>query len=439
MGKTCQRPATRSLSGTFTGLESAGLVAAVAKRQVLAGAASAQSDCRFRLIDGELIALRIEQPKITFHQQRSVVSYANSYVGHEFLLFYAVLSIQSLQSIEVAPATVNRGRSGPRSAERKRALVQMRIVLITPAPPRSRAGNRVTALRWARLFRELGHRVDLDQNYHGQTCDLLVALHARRSAGSVARYRHRHPTGRLIVAMTGTDLYRDLPRSRRAARSLDQADAIVVLQSEALKSLQPNWRRKARVVYQSAQPPDISASPLKRVFEIVVIGHLRSVKDPFRAAMAARRLPPSSRIRISHLGAALSSSMKTRAEREMAINPRYRWLGDRPRRQVWRYLLRSRALVVSSTMEGGANVIAEAAVGGIPVIGSRVSGNVGMLGADYPGYFALRDTSQLARLLLQLETDNAFYSRLQTCVRKLKERFSPARERTAWQQLIESL
>jgi len=213
----------------------------------------------------------------------------------------------------------------------------------------------------------------------------------------------------------------------------------VVLQSEALKSLQPNWRRKARVVYQSAQPPDISASPLKRVFEIVVIGHLRPVKDPFRAAMAARRLPPSSRIRISHLGAALRSSMKTRAEREMAINPRYRWLGDRPRWQVWRYLLRSRALVVSSTMEGGANVIAEAVVGGIPVIGSRVSGNVGMLGADYPGYFALRDTSRLARLLLQLETDRAFYRRLQTGARKLQERFSPARERTAWQRLIESL
>lgn len=315
----------------------------------------------------------------------------------------------------------------------------MRIALITPAPPRSRAGNRVTALRWARLFRELGHRVDLDQEYHGQACDLLVALHARRSAGSIERYRHRHPAGRLIVAMTGTDLYRDLPRSQRAARSLDRADAIVVLQSEALKSLQPNWRRKAHVVYQSAQPPEISASPLKRVFEIVVIGHLRSVKDPFRAAMAARRLPPSSRIRISHLGAALSSPMKTRAERETTINPRYRWLGDRPRWQVWRYLLRSRALVVSSTMEGGANVIAEAVVGGIPVIGSRVSGNVGMLGADYPGYFALRDTSRLARLLLQLETDRTFYRRLQTSVRRLKERFSPAHERTAWRQLIESL
>ena len=32
----------------------------------------------------------------------------------------------------------------------------MKISLITPAPPRSRAGNRATAARWANILRRLG-------------------------------------------------------------------------------------------------------------------------------------------------------------------------------------------------------------------------------------------------------------------------------------------
>ncbi len=57
----------------------------------------------------------------------------------------------------------------------------MKVCLITPAPARSRKGNRVTALRWARILRELGHRVSIDQEYRRQRCDLLVSLHARRT------------------------------------------------------------------------------------------------------------------------------------------------------------------------------------------------------------------------------------------------------------------
>ena len=58
----------------------------------------------------------------------------------------------------------------------------MRICLVTPAPPRSYHGNRVTAARWAGILRGLGHQVEVAQDYHDRPADLLVALHAYRSA-----------------------------------------------------------------------------------------------------------------------------------------------------------------------------------------------------------------------------------------------------------------
>ncbi len=315
----------------------------------------------------------------------------------------------------------------------------MKIVMVTPAPPGSHVGNRVTATRWATLLRSLGHRVAIRQEYHDEPCDVLVALHARRSSRSIVGYRKLRPSGPLIVALTGTDLYRDLARSKSAGHSLDLANRIVVLQEQALSSLEPKWRRKASVIYQSASPPPRKKPPLKRSFEIVVMGHLRPVKDPFRAAMAARRLPNSSQIRITHLGAALSPSMEMRAVREMQANRRYHWLGDQPRSKVWQYLLRSRALVVSSKMEGGANVIAESITAGVPVLCSRVPGNIGMLGNDYAAYFRYGDTKQLAQLLGRIETDRAFYHTLQAHCRGLQPRFHPEQERSGWRNLIHSV
>ena len=132
---------------------------------------------------------------------------------------------------------------------------------------------------------------------------------------------------------------------------------------------------------------------------MAVIGHLRDVKDPFRAAEAARRLPARSRIRIVHLGAAETPQWTARAQAEMKANPRYVWRGDRPRAEVRRLLGRARAMVLSSLSEGGANVISEAVAAGVPVLASRIDGSVGLLGRDYPGYFPVGDTAALARLL----------------------------------------
>lgn len=315
----------------------------------------------------------------------------------------------------------------------------MRIQLVTPAPPRSRKGNRVTAVRWARLLRQLGHRVDIHRELARGRCDLLVALHARKSFPSVARFRERHPGRPLVVALTGTDLYRDLAQSAEARRAVRWADRLVVLQRDAPAQLEPAARRKARVIYQSAVPAGARLGRSRRAFDVCVIGHLRPVKDPFLAAAAARRLPASSRLRVLHAGAALTPEMEAAARAEMAANPRYCWLGERPAWQVRRLLKRCHAMVLSSHLEGGANVVSEAVVAGVAVLATRVSGNVGMLGEDYPGYFGVGAVEKLAALLDRCERQPGLLADLTARCKALAPRFEPAAERAAWESLLEEL
>jgi len=312
----------------------------------------------------------------------------------------------------------------------------MRILIVTPAPPGSRKGNRITALRWARLLRELGHRVTLSESFADQRCDVLIALHAKKSATSIRNFHTARPNSPLIVALTGTDLYRDIKTNRVAQQSLELANRLVLLQPAGVNSLPKHIRDKARVIQQSAtgltNPPD----PLSSVFEVTVIGHLRTVKDPFRAAMAARSLVGSSRIRIVHIGAALTDSMAKRARAEMRRNSRYQWIGELSPAATKRRLARARLLVLSSRLEGGANVISEAIAVGTPVIASRISGSIGLLGEDYPGYFDVGDTSALSTLLRKAEDDASFYRTLQARCNMLRPMVLPSRERDAWRQLL---
>jgi hypothetical protein len=219
----------------------------------------------------------------------------------------------------------------------------MKIGVVTPAPPHSRNGNRVTALRWARILRKLGHRVTIAQCYEGESYDMLIALHARRSHDSIKRFQLEHPVRPLIVALTGTDLYRDLPHDVRPRQSLELATRLIVLQPKAFGALPDHLHAKTRVIRQSVKPfPQIrNPESAIRNFTVCVIGHLRDIKDPFRAAMAARLLPASSRVRIIHAGGAMNDKMAERARREMEINPRYHWICEQPQWRVRQILMRS--------------------------------------------------------------------------------------------------
>src|SRR5262249_37799945 len=203
----------------------------------------------------------------------------------------------------------------------------MKICLVTPAPPGSLKGNRVTAERWAALLRELGHHVEIVVEYRDQDCDLLIALHAFKSHSSIRRFRDAHPTDPLVVGLTGTDLYGDIHTRPDAVESLGLATRLVLLQPLGRAVLPPAVQDKARVIYQSVQVPPRAELIRADVFEVCVMGHLRAVKDPLRTALAARLLPAASRIQVLHVGGALSEELAEEARAEAAKNPRYRWLG----------------------------------------------------------------------------------------------------------------
>jgi putative glycosyltransferase (TIGR04348 family) len=311
----------------------------------------------------------------------------------------------------------------------------MKIALITPAGARSRSGNRHTATRWAEMLRSLGHRVQVSTLWDGRAADAMIALHARRSHSSIVRFHERFPASPLVVVLTGTDLYRDIRTDRDAQDSLVLADRLVVLQDMGRLELPARFRRKTRVIYQSAEV-HASPEPPSRRFRVAVIGHLREEKDPFRAALALAHLRDLPELEIVQLGEALSPEMARSARRLARADPRYRWLGNVPHWVAMRWLARSSALVLSSRMEGGANVICEAAAARVPVIASRISGNMGMLGRGYPGYYALGDERGLARQIRRVASDALYYARLKRLIAARRSLFLPETERRSLQRLI---
>jgi putative glycosyltransferase (TIGR04348 family) len=271
--------------------------------------------------------------------------------------------------------------------------------------------------------------------WDGSRADLMLALHARRSHASIKRFAELCPDLPLVVILTGTDLYRDIRTDPSAQESMQLATCLVVLQEMGLNELAPALREKTHVIYQSARPVQ-PAQPSKRRFEVCVIGNLREEKDPFRCALAVALLPDSSQIRISHMGRALNDDMARQAQALMEKYPRYRWLGELPHSRVRNRLARCRLMVISSVMEGGANVVSEALAAGVPVIASDISGNIGMLGADYAGYYPCGNERALADLLHRAENSPEFYGLLKAQCARREHLVEPEQELAGLEQLI---
>lgn len=318
-----------------------------------------------------------------------------------------------------------------------RLAASVRVVIVTPAPRGSNSGNRVTALRWAALLRRLGLHVRVVEVWHGEPCDLLVAVHAKKTAASVLAASAALPRLRIVVLLAGTDIYPQFAPAAETAASLARADAVIALQKLSANSLSVALRAKVRTIVQSATaaPARRSASP----FRACVLAHLRPVKDPLLPLRALAYVPKHVPIELVLAGRALTPALARAVTAAVAADARARWLGELRRRAARELLAASHLCLVPSTAEGGANVVSEAIAAGTPILATAIPGNIGLLGEDWPGLFAPGDAKGLGALLARAATDAAFYQRLIDATAALLPLVDPCRELTAWRQLLTDL
>ena len=309
------------------------------------------------------------------------------------------------------------------------------LCLVTPALAAANNGNWQTAWRWSRMLGSL-YTVRLRAQWDGGDDDILLALHARRSAPSIAAFAAAYPRRPLIVALTGTDLYGDIAVDAGAQRSLELAHRLIVLHEAAPQDVPAPHRAKTAVCFQST-PARKTLPKTARHLRAVMVGHLRDVKSPQTLFAAARLLAARDDILIDHIGAPLDANLGRAAERCAAELPSYRWLGELAHRATTAHIQRAHVLVHASRMEGGAHVIMEAVRSGTPVIGSNIAGNIGMLGVDYPGFFEVGDAAGLAALLERARDDPAMLTDLKTHCARRASLFEPAREQATLRRIVQ--
>lgn len=323
------------------------------------------------------------------------------------------------------------------------------VVIVSPALAAANNGNWQTARRWREfLAPACDVRIALQwspADAAGET--VMLALHARRSAESIAAWSAVHGSGGLAVVLTGTDLYQDIADDPQAQRSLQLADRLVVLQELGAQALPAPLRSKTRVIFQSTPSQSAAAKPTT-VLRAVMVGHLRAVKSPETLFQAARLLAEREDICIEHIGDALDPPLGAEALATQRDCPNYRWLGPLPHDETRERIRRAHVLVHASAMEGGAHVIMEAVCSATPVLASRIPGNVGMLGSDYEGYFGHGDAAGLAALLLRCRLGQAgggespsgpLLDRLEAQCRLRAPLFAPDAERTSLLRLVADL
>jgi putative glycosyltransferase (TIGR04348 family) len=293
-------------------------------------------------------------------------------------------------------------------------------------------------LRWQNFLEKLGYAVVVSESWSGDDATMLIALHAYRSYSSIMAFHEQYPDRPIILVLTGTDLYRDIAVHGEVLHSMEVADQLIILQSSALDSIPAHLRYKARVIYQSVRV-GIPDRVVSEDFQVTVIGHLREEKDPFCIARCLPLMPLNSKISVLHLGMAMNEQMELTAKGYNETLENYQWIGEVSHANALRALAKSRLMVISSRMEGGAHVVSEAIALGVPVIASDIPGNQGLLGGDYLGYYPVGNETALANLLSRAESMPDFYYALKKQIDIREDLVSPEREMQSIQELMSQL
>ncbi len=314
------------------------------------------------------------------------------------------------------------------------------LVIVSPALHDANNGNWQTAKRWAKLL-SAHYRTRIVKAWpdaDAKSDDIMLALHARRSAPSVQAWAAQRGSAALVVVLTGTDLYRDIHTDADAQASLEAAARLVVLQPLGIQALPQQHRAKTCVVLQSTTSRK-TLPKTQRVLRAVMVGHLRDEKSPQTLFAAAALLRPREDIFIEHIGAGLDEALMQDAINTEAACAYFHWAGALKHSQTRNKIQRAHVLVHTSKMEGGAHVIMEAVCSGTPVIASHIAGNVGMLGEDYAGYFPVGDAQALAAMLQRCKDEPQFLDLLKSQCALRAPLFAPQAESHALLQVLQSL
>lgn len=313
----------------------------------------------------------------------------------------------------------------------------MKVCVASPYPLSDLKGNSVTTARIVTVLNEAGIEARGSHGYDGEPTDILITLHAIKGAPALFDFKKRKPKGKVVILLTGTDIYQGLPKgSKMGEDALREADRIVVRQEAAILRLPEQVRAKTVVIRSSLDPIAVKASPSQSRFIISVVGHLRPVKRPFLTIETLAQHPEWSDVEVWQIGQALDEEMRKTAEFWAEEDGRYRWFGGVPRMESLALCCKSSLTINSSILEGGANAVLEAMTMGVPVLASRIEGNVGLLGNDYPGYFEEGRMAKALQAIMDQRVDLDEWNRLLADRLRL---FSRERESKSWLELLTEL
>jgi glycosyltransferase involved in cell wall biosynthesis len=313
----------------------------------------------------------------------------------------------------------------------------MKVCVASPYPLSELKGNSVTTDRIVAMLNEGGVDARGSHGYDGDPADVLIALHAVKGAPAVFDFREKAPQGKVIVLLTGTDIYQGLPEGSEIGHdALRSADRIVVPQEAAILRLPEEVRDKTVVIRSSLDPIAIKAGPLKSPFVISVVGHPRPVKRSFLTIETVARHPEWRDLEVWQIGQALDEESRKTAAAWARNDHRYRWFGGLPRQESLARCAESSLMINSSILEGGAHAVLEAMTMGVPVLASRIEGNVGLLGDDYPGYFEEGKLDEALQAIVDKRVDLEDWVSLAS---ERMDRFSRESESTSWLDLLAEL